>query len=81
MLLKQGGPSRHFYSILSGELAVVVGSTGQMIRRCSRGECIGEPLLHGESSVTLLHPLLPSAGVSIAMERERQQNDRTLADG
>ena len=35
----------------------------------------------GESSVTLLHPPLPLAGVSIGMERECQQNDRTLANG
>ena len=27
-----------------------------------------------------LHPPLPSAGVSIVMERERQQNDRTLVN-
>ena len=31
-------------------------------------------------TVILLHPPLPLAGVSIAMERERQQND-SLADG
>ena len=31
--------------------------------------------------VTLLHPLLPVAGVSIWTMRECQQNDRTLADG
>ena len=35
----------------------------------------------GESYVILLHPPLPLAGVSIAMERERQQNDSTLAGG
>ena len=34
----------------------------------------------GESSVILLHPLLPLAGVSIVMERGCQQND-SLADG
>ena len=34
----------------------------------------------GETSVILLHPPLPSVGVSIVMERERQQND-SLADG
>ena len=28
-----------------------------------------------------VHPPLRSVGVSIATERERQQNDRTLADG
>ena len=32
-------------------------------------------------TVTLLRPPLPLAGVPIAMERERQQSDRTLADG
>ena len=32
-------------------------------------------------TVMLLHPPLPLVGVSIAMESERQQNDRTLADG
>ena len=31
-------------------------------------------------TVILLHPPLPSAGVSIAMERERQHND-SLANG
>ena len=31
-------------------------------------------------TVILLHPLLPSAGVSIGMEKERQQND-SLANG
>ena len=36
----------------------------------------------GETAATLLHPPLPSVGVSIGMERARQQNDRTLlADG
>ena len=35
----------------------------------------------GESSVILLHPPLPVVGVSIATERERQQSDRTLANG
>ena len=33
-----------------------------------------------ESSVILLHPLLPLVGVSIVMERERQQND-SLVNG
>ena len=32
-------------------------------------------------TVTLLHPTLPLAGVSIETMRECQQNDRTLADG
>ena len=32
-------------------------------------------------TVILLHPLLPAVGVSIGMERARQQSDRTLADG
>ena len=36
-------------------------------------------LAFGET-VILLHPPLPSAGVSMWMARERQQNDRTLAD-
>ena len=36
-----------------------------------------EPLT---STATPLHPPLPVAGVSTAMERGRQQNDRTLAD-
>ena len=31
-------------------------------------------------TVTLLHPPLPMVGVSIVMEREREQND-SLADG
>ena len=34
----------------------------------------------GEAGI-LLHPPLPLAGVSIVTERERQQNDTTLADG
>ena len=34
----------------------------------------------GESSVILLHPALPSVGVSIWMNRGCQQND-SLADG
>ena len=32
-------------------------------------------------TVTLLHPPLRLAGVSIAMESERQQHGRTLANG
>ena len=35
----------------------------------------------GETSVILLHPLLPLVCVSIETMRECQQNDRTLADG
>ena len=35
----------------------------------------------GESSAILLHPPLPSVAVSVEVERERQQNDRTLANG
>ena len=35
----------------------------------------------GESSVILLHPPLPLVGASREMERERQQNDGTLANG
>ena len=35
----------------------------------------------GESSVILLHPPLSLLGVSIAMARERQPNDRTPAAG
>ena len=31
--------------------------------------------------IILLHRPLPLVGVSIAMKRERQQNDRTLANG
>ena len=34
-----------------------------------------------DETVILLHPPLPLVGVSIVMERERQQNDRTLANG
>ena len=34
----------------------------------------------GETAI-LLHPSLPLVGASIRMERERQQNDRTLAKG
>ena len=34
-----------------------------------------------ESSVILLNPPPPLAGVSTAMKRERQQNDRTLVNG
>ena len=41
--------------------------------RSAPGLAIGE-------TVILLHPPLPLVGVSIAMERERQQND-SLADG
>ena len=33
-----------------------------------------------EASAILLHPPLPLVGVSIAMEREREQND-SLVDG
>ena len=33
-----------------------------------------------DETVILLHPPLPLVGVSIVMERDRQQNDR-LADG
>ena len=40
----------------------------------------GRLLAVGET-VILLHPPLPLVGVSIGMERGRQQNDRTLADG
>ena len=32
-------------------------------------------------TVILLHPCLPVVGVSIVMERERQQNGRTLVNG
>ena len=32
-------------------------------------------------TVILLHPPLPSAGVSMRTERGRQQNDSTLANG
>ena len=32
-------------------------------------------------TVFLLHPPLPVVGVSVGIERARQQNDRTLADG
>ena len=35
----------------------------------------------GESSVILLHPPLRLVGVSIVMESECQQNDRTLVNG
>ena len=34
-----------------------------------------------DETVSLLHLPPPLVGVSIVMERERQQNDRTLADG
>ena len=33
-----------------------------------------------DETVILLHPPLPSAGLSIAMKRERPQNDRTLVN-
>ena len=48
---------------------------------CSFGQRSTQSLAVDESSVTLLHPPLPSVGVSIAMEREHQRNGRTLADG
>ena len=35
----------------------------------------------GESPAILLHPLYPLVGVSVAMERERQQNGRTRVGG
>ena len=41
---------------------------------------VAEAGLAVSETVILLHPLLVLVGVSIAMERERQQND-SLADG
>ena len=41
---------------------------------------VGIDLAVGET-VILLHAPLPVVGVSIVMERECQQNDRSLADG
>ena len=38
-------------------------------------------VIAADETVVLLHPPPPFVGVSIAMERERQQNDRTLVDG
>ena len=46
-----------------------------------RGQRADADLAVGESSVTLLHRPLPVVGVSTVMERGRQQNDRTLANG
>ena len=43
--------------------------------------CWAGNLAVGESSVTLLHPPLPSAGAPPRMERQRQQSNRTLVDG
>ena len=40
----------------------------------------GSQVAVGESSFIMLHPPLPLVGVSIGMERERQQND-SLANG
>ena len=34
-----------------------------------------------DETLILLHPPPPTVGVSIAMERGRQQNDRTLVNG
>ena len=45
------------------------------------GPATSEPCLAVGETVILPHPPLPLVGVSIAMERGRQQNDRTLADG
>ena len=44
-------------------------------------EAVAATIAAGQSSAILLHPPLPLVGASIAMERGRQQNDRTLADG
>ena len=41
---------------------------------------VGRVSLAVSETVILLHPPLTSVGVSIGMERERQQND-SLADG
>ena len=40
----------------------------------------GEPGIAVDETVILLHPPLPLVGVSIVMERERQQND-SLVNG
>ena len=60
----------------AGELdqMVDVSATHLEHKRAATQVAVGE-------TVILLHPPLPLAGVSIAMERERQQHDRTLADG
>ena len=50
-------------------------------QRGARARARRAGLAIGERAATLLHPPLPVVGVPTGMERERQQNDRTLADG
>ena len=42
---------------------------------------VAKVLAVDETATLLLHLPLPAVGVSTVMERERQQNDRNLADG
>ena len=53
--------------------------TGKLERSMGLDEFVAASVAVGET-VILLHPPLPSVGVSIWMERERQQTD-SLADG
>ena len=71
----------------------LTGSSWTTIGRTARSPTLGGGLRKGSARTTrtaarpavgetaiLMHPPLPSAGVSTGMERERQQND-SLADG
>ena len=53
--------------------------TGKLERSMGLDEFVAASVAIGET-IILLHPPLPSVGVSIWMERERQQTD-SLADG
>ena len=56
---------------------VAVAATEVLDRRRIRPEAVAAAV---DETVILLQPPLPLLGVSIVMERERQQND-SLADG
>ena len=70
---------------MEGVLAMGAPATPRALHRtANRGSSVefcGPTNIAVGETVILLHPSLPLAGVPIAMERVRQQNDRTLADG
>ena len=77
-------PAAPQHRLYSKKMAIITSNCGTVAAPAAeRGAPAAEArwgLAPDESSVILLHPPLPLAGVSIVMERGRQQND-SLVNG
>ena len=69
--LDPGGTSYWTRSMMRNKKCVTVNLREQRGRELARELALLAP----DETVILLHPPLPLVGVSIVMERERQQND------